>query len=99
MNSRSINLKHPERFKGKNILFGMWVKVPQEQLVHLEVKDSASTSRSAPTTFVKDGWEWLEVEHRVDSGATELGLSIESEKPITDEMIRSPLLTIGGPNV
>lgn len=82
-----------EKFKGRTVTFGMWVKTDTASQNRLTIDDGVTTSNSSDHTGGND-WEWLEVTHIFSASATEATFYLANDGLEIISYICQPMLAI-----
>lgn len=91
-NGRTINTDHTQRFAGRVVTLGAWVKAAAASDVYLRIYDGSSTDSAANSGT---GWEWLEVTATISASASEVFFGIRSDGAATGTYVSQPIATFG----
>jgi len=86
--------EHYQRFAGRTVTFGAWVKASNASHLKLQITDSTDSTTSDPHTG-GGAWEWLEVTRAVSAATTEFKVTIINLVTGVDAYISQPMLVFG----
>ena len=82
-----------QRFAGRTIAFGAWVKTDTASHTRLRIYDGSYTNSSYHTG--DDSWQWLEVSATVSSSTTDFRIRISADVDGETSYISQPMLVFG----
>jgi len=82
-----------DRFAGRTVTFGAWVKTSTATHVYLDIYDGASHESARHTGG--GGWEWIEATATISATPTYFQLFIWGEQAAGDFYISQPMLVFG----
>jgi hypothetical protein len=84
-----------ERFAGRTVTFGAWVKTDDASFIKLYITDGVGTSYSDPHSG-DNTWEWLEVTHAMNASTSDASVAIQTVANDTKfAYVSQPMAVIG----
>jgi len=85
--------EHTQRFAGRTVTMGAWVKSDTADRVHVRLYDGSTSTASDSNAGT--GWEWLEATATISASATNFRCGFRSDNAGSTTYISQPMLVFG----